>query len=56
METLYVLSDSEVTYTPETKKDKMCTVYFPANCKNDCKFCTSKIFYEQNKPNPKEVL
>ena len=56
METLYVLSDSEVTYTPETKKDKKCTVYFPADCKNDCKFCTSKIFYEQNKPNPKEVL
>ena len=40
MKNLYVLSDSEVTYTPETKKDKMCTVYFPADCKNNCKFCT----------------
>ena len=56
MKKIFILSDSEVTYTPETKKDKMCTVYFPADCKNDCKFCTSKIFYEQNKPNPKKVL
>ncbi len=56
MKSLYVLSDSEVTYTPDTKKDKMCTVYFPADCKNNCKFCTSKAFYKKNKPNPKEVL
>ena len=56
MKNLYVLSDSEVTYTPETKKDKMCTVYFPADCKNNCKFCTSKVFYKNNKPNPKKVL
>jgi organic radical activating enzyme len=56
MKKIFILSDSEVTYTPETKKDKMCTVYFPADCKNDCKFCTSKIFYEQNKPNQKKVL
>ncbi len=52
----YILCDSEVTYTPETKKDKMCTVYFPADCKNDCKFCTSKIFYKQNPPNKDKVL
>lgn len=56
MEKKYILSDSEVTYTPETKKDRMCTVYFPADCKNDCKFCTSKIFYAENVPNPDEVL
>lgn len=56
MKSLYVLSDSEVTYTPDTKKDKMCTVYFPADCKNNCKFCTSKTFYKKNKPNPKKVL
>jgi organic radical activating enzyme len=52
----YILSDSEITYTPESPKDHMCTVYFPADCKNDCKFCTSKIFYSQNIPNPEEVL
>ena len=52
----YVLCDSEVTYTPLTKKDKMCTVYFPADCKNDCKFCTSKIFYKENRPNREKVL
>ena len=56
MKSVYVLSDSEVTYTPESKKDKMCTVYFPADCKNNCKFCTSKAFYKKNVPNPKEVL
>ena len=56
MEKKYILSDSEVTYTPETKKDKMCTVYFPADCKNNCKFCTSKVFYEKNVPNSKKVL
>lgn len=56
MENKYILSDSEVTYTPETKKDKMCTVYFPADCKNDCKFCTSKVFYGENVPNPNKVL
>ena len=56
MEKKYILSDSEVTYTPETKKDKMCTVYFPADCKNNCKFCTSKVFYEENVPNQKKVL
>lgn len=52
----YILCDSEVTYTPDTKKDKMCTVYFPADCKNDCKFCTSKVFYKENKPNRVKVL
>lgn len=52
----YILCDSEVTYTPDTKKDKMCTVYFPADCKNNCKFCTSKIFYKENRPNKEKVL
>ena len=52
----YILCDSEVTYTPLTKKDKMCTVYFPADCKNDCRFCTSKVFYKENKPNRDKVL
>lgn len=52
----YILCDSEVTYTPDTKKDKMCTVYFPADCKNNCKFCTSKIFYKENRPNREKVL
>lgn len=52
----YILCDSEVTYTPDTKKDKMCTVYFPADCKNKCKFCTSKFFYENNRPNREKVL
>lgn len=52
----YILCDSEVTYTPETKKDKMCTVYFPADCKNNCKFCTSKTFYRLNPPNREGVL
>lgn len=52
----YILCDSEVTYTPDTKKDKMCTVYFPADCKNNCKFCTSKVFYENNRPNREKVL
>lgn len=56
MEKRFILSDSEVTYTPETKKDKMCTVYFPADCKNNCKFCTSKVFYEENVPNRKKVF
>lgn len=52
----YILCDTEVTYTPETKKDKMCSVYFPKDCDNDCKFCTSKQFYEDNKPNASKVL
>lgn len=52
----YILCDSEVTYTPDTKKDKMCTVYFPADCKNNCKFCTSKQFYRVNKPNREKVV
>ena len=52
----YILCDSEVTYTPDTKKDKMCTVYFPADCKNNCKFCTSKQFYKINKPNKENVI
>ena len=56
MSNIYILSDSEVTYTPETKKDKMCTVYFPHDCKNNCKFCTSKVFYESNVPNREKVL
>ncbi len=56
MKNKYILSDSEVTYTPETKKDKMCTVYFPNDCNNNCKFCTSKAFYKDNVPNPTEVL
>ncbi len=54
--TKYILCDSEVTYTPDTKKDKMCTVYFPADCKNNCKFCTSKAFYRNNRPNREKVL
>lgn len=54
--TKYILCDSEVTYTPDTKKDKMCTVYFPADCKNNCKFCTSKAFYRVNRPNREKVL
>ncbi len=56
MKSKYILSDSEVTYTPETKKDKMCTVYFPHDCKNNCKFCTSKEFYKTNVPNKEAVL
>lgn len=56
MNNKYVLSDSEVTYTLETKKDKMCTVYFPNDCKNDCKFCTSKAFYNMNIPNKEAVI
>lgn len=52
----YVLCDSEITYTPDSKKDKMCTIYFPADCKNNCKFCTSKIFYSLNPPNKEKVL
>lgn len=52
----YILCDSEVTYTPETKKDKMCTVYFPVDCMNNCKFCTSKTFYKENRPNKDKVL
>lgn len=56
MSNVFILSDSEVTYTPETKKDKMCTVYFPSDCKNNCRFCTSKAFYESNVPNKQAVL
>lgn len=52
----YILCDSEVTYTPLTKKDKMCTVYFPSDCKNDCNFCTSKNFYKKNRPDRVKVL
>lgn len=52
----YILSDSEVTYTKNTKKDRMCTVYFPKDCPNNCKFCTSKEFYNKNKPNKEKVL
>ena len=52
----YILSDHEVSYTPDTQKDKMCTVYFPNDCNNNCKFCTSKVFYENNIPNKEAVL
>lgn len=52
----YVLADTEVTYTPLTKKDMMCTVYFPHDCDNNCKFCTSKPFYLENVPNKEKVL
>lgn len=51
-----MLADTEVEYTPFTQKDHQITVYFPFNCLNNCKFCTSKEFYNTYKSNKEKVL
>ncbi len=41
----FILADTEVQYDISSKKDRMVTVYVPFDCKNKCKFCTSKGTY-----------
>ena len=43
--TKYMLADTEVIYDRFTKKDKMCSVYVPFDCKRNCAFCISKGIY-----------
>lgn len=42
----YILADTEVQYDKFSQKDKMITVYVPFDCKNKCRFCTSKSIYK----------